>query len=142
MKKKVLMMLPCIAAIAIATFIGKKTFESHAYETNNLLIQNVEALSQSSDYVDNTVRVRYARAGYCWKCNTNYSDCPIESHGESCKIYTIAWNKDHDLYNCMTITADRYKNGPGSWTLCETQDNQCQGHKSNNKPKDEQGHTY
>lgn len=107
------MMLPCIASIAIATFIGKKTFESHAYETNNLLIQNIEALSQSSGYVDNSVRVRYARAGYCWKCNTNYSDCPIESHGESCKIYTIAWNKDHDLYNCMTITADRYKNGPG-----------------------------
>lgn len=143
MKKKVLMMLPCIAAIAIATFIGKKTFESHAYETKNLLIQNVEALSQSSDYVENTVLVRYARDGYCWKSDTNYSDCPImESHGESCKFYTIEWTKDHDMYKCMTITADRYKNGPGSWTLCETQDTQCQGHKSNNKPKDEQGHTY
>lgn len=43
------MMLSCIAAVAIATVVGKKTFESHAYETNNLLMQNVEALSTPSD---------------------------------------------------------------------------------------------
>ena len=47
MKKKIFLMLPCIAAVAIATFVGKKTFESHAYETSSLLMQNVEALSQS-----------------------------------------------------------------------------------------------
>jgi len=40
------MMLSCITAVAIAAFVGKKTFESHTYETNNLLMQNVEALSQ------------------------------------------------------------------------------------------------
>lgn len=142
MKKKVYLMLSCIAAVAIATFVGKKAFESHAYETNNLLIQNVEALSQSAEYVDDIVQVRYARAGYCWKRNTNFSDCSIDSHGESCKFYTITWSKDHNMYRCMTITADRYKNGPGSWTLCETQDSQCKGHQSNNKPQDEQGHTY
>ncbi len=46
MKKKVFMMLPCIAAVAIATYVGEKTFESHANDTSNLLMQNVEALSQ------------------------------------------------------------------------------------------------
>ena len=45
MKKKVIM-LSCIAAVAIASFVGKKTFESNAYE-NGLMTQNVEALSQS-----------------------------------------------------------------------------------------------
>ena len=44
MKKKV-MMLSCIAAVAIATFVGTKAFQSNAYE-NGLLNQNVEALSQ------------------------------------------------------------------------------------------------
>ena len=42
-------MLPCIAAVAIATFVGKKTFESYAYETRSLLMQNVEALAGESD---------------------------------------------------------------------------------------------
>ena len=46
MKKKVLMMLPCIAAVAIATVVGKKTYEKNAFEGNALLAQNVEALSQ------------------------------------------------------------------------------------------------
>ena len=44
MKKKVIM-LSCIAAVAIATFVGTKAFQSNAYE-NGLLNQNVEALSQ------------------------------------------------------------------------------------------------
>lgn len=38
-------MLSCIAAVAIASFVGKKAFEPHAYETNDLLLQNVEALT-------------------------------------------------------------------------------------------------
>lgn len=45
MKKK-FMMLSCIAAVAIATVVGKKTYESHAYETSSLLMQNVEALAE------------------------------------------------------------------------------------------------
>lgn len=49
MKKKAFLMLPCIAAVAIATFVGKKTFESSALERNNILLENVEALSQGDD---------------------------------------------------------------------------------------------
>ena len=45
MKKKFFLMLPCIAAVAIATFVGKKTFESHAFESNDMLVSNVEALA-------------------------------------------------------------------------------------------------
>ena len=44
MKKKVIT-LSCIAAVAIATFIGTKTLQSNAQE-NGLLAQNVEALSR------------------------------------------------------------------------------------------------
>lgn len=42
-------MLPCIAAVAIATFVGKQAYESSAYESNSLLAQNVEALSSGED---------------------------------------------------------------------------------------------
>lgn len=45
MKKKFLLMLPCIVAVAIA--VGKKSFESNAFEGNGLFLQNVEALSDS-----------------------------------------------------------------------------------------------
>ena len=44
MKKK-LFLLPCIAAVAIATFVGAKTFKSNAVESDDLLMANVEALS-------------------------------------------------------------------------------------------------
>jgi len=47
------MMLSCIAAVAIAAFVGKKTFESHAYEASSLLMQNVEALATGADSQDN-----------------------------------------------------------------------------------------
>lgn len=42
-------MLPCIAAVAIATFVGTKTLRSNASENNALLMENVEALSSGSD---------------------------------------------------------------------------------------------
>lgn len=43
-------MLPCIAAVAIASVVGKKILESHANETSNLLMQNVEALTQPEPF--------------------------------------------------------------------------------------------
>lgn len=52
MKKKVFIMLPCIAAVAIATFVGKKTFEKNAFDSNAMLTQNVEALSQGDDGIE------------------------------------------------------------------------------------------
>ena len=45
MKKRNLFMLPCIAAVAIATYVEKKTFETNACKYKSLLILNVEALS-------------------------------------------------------------------------------------------------
>ncbi len=48
MKKKIFL-LPCIAAVAIATYVGAKSFKTNASESNNLLLANVEALSSGSD---------------------------------------------------------------------------------------------
>ena len=46
MKKKFLL-LPCIAAVAIATFVGTTPFDSNVGGSNNLLLANVEALSEN-----------------------------------------------------------------------------------------------
>lgn len=135
-------MLSCIAAVAIVAIVGKKTFQSHAFESSDLLMQNVEALSLgTSEYVDNKITVRRARAGSCWKKSTNYSKCPITEHGTNCRIYTIEWFFDHEMYHCMEISVEKYKKD-GTWTLCKTQDVQCAGHKSSSKPQNETGHTY
>ena len=49
MKKKI-MMLSCIAACAfVSGYVGMKAYESHAYESNSLLMQNVEALTQNGE---------------------------------------------------------------------------------------------
>lgn len=45
------MMLSCIAAVAIASFVGKKAFEPHAYEAKDLLLQNVEALTSENSVI-------------------------------------------------------------------------------------------
>lgn len=42
-------MLSCIAAVAIAAMVGKKTYESQVSETNNLLALNVEALTNDEN---------------------------------------------------------------------------------------------
>jgi len=43
-------MLPCIAAVAIAAFVGTKTLKSSACESNGLLMANVEALSRDEEH--------------------------------------------------------------------------------------------
>ncbi|MBR2018332.1 MAG: hypothetical protein IKA00_13760 [Prevotella sp.] len=45
MKKKVFMLLPCIAAIVIATAIDKKTLSETSTNFSSLFSQDIEALS-------------------------------------------------------------------------------------------------
>ena len=54
--------LPCIAAVAIATFVGAKSFKTNAYESNELLLANVEAMSNGSD-LTGTLTVCYEKGG-------------------------------------------------------------------------------
>jgi hypothetical protein len=49
MKKKSLFLLPCIAAVALAMYVGTKAFKSNASVSNTLLMANVEALSLGGD---------------------------------------------------------------------------------------------
>lgn len=72
------MMLSCIAAVAIATVVGKKTFESHAYETNDLLMQNVEALASETEGGNDMGRLKQVsctcsngKTGVTLKCRTD-----------------------------------------------------------------------
>ena len=46
MKKKLLLMLPCVAAVSIAAFVGTTTIKSNSSNSNSLLMENIEAMSQ------------------------------------------------------------------------------------------------
>ena len=48
MKKKFLL-LPCIADVAIATFVGKVVLDSRNQANSGLLIANIEALSEPTE---------------------------------------------------------------------------------------------
>ena len=58
MKKNFILALPCIAAVAFATFVGKKALEASAYESNSLLMQNVEALTQNEEDISDETKKR------------------------------------------------------------------------------------
>ena len=79
MKKK-FFLLPCIAAVAIATFVGAKTFRLNAIESNDLLMANVEAMSQeegSGNYVIcyHESKVRKGWTYYdCGSCSQIYDE--------------------------------------------------------------------
>lgn len=140
MKKKILLMLPCIAAVATATFVGTKSLKANASESNDLLMANVEALSAKESYVDNEVAVRYGSSyANCYHRHTYYSPCNDKDHDKTCEIKTERWDNHHELYHCMRITADRYKNG--SFTLCQTNDLNCNGSARKTAPEDKTEHT-
>ena len=84
MKKK--LMLPCIAAVAIATFVGTKTIKSNASK-NSLLMANVEALSDYETITDAKCKGEKKNRCllYCGLCGTRISGTlPLEG-SHSCK---------------------------------------------------------
>lgn len=76
--KKQILTLSCIAAVAIATLVGKKTFRSQASETDNLLTLNVEALSQGE-----------VANGYVMKINPIYKKTCYSNYIDVTKYRTI-----------------------------------------------------
>lgn len=69
------MLLSCVVAAAIVTFVGKNNFESNAHESNDLIMANIEALTQSETYFqvreDKPVHTRYTLVmvdkSNCWE---------------------------------------------------------------------------
>ena len=51
MKKKFMYILSLVTVIVIATFVGRNILVPSAFKANNLLMQNVEALSGSEGVV-------------------------------------------------------------------------------------------
>ena len=49
MNKKLFLALPCIATVAVALFVGKKTLNSNVYGRNSLFVEHVEALSEPNE---------------------------------------------------------------------------------------------
>ena len=94
MKKKVFMMLPCIAAFAIATFVGKKNYELKDYVRNPLLVQNVEALTSGGDLDmgdDNSHHFEILASG---KCGYKYQKCDVTYEIDGASVSATLGLKD------------------------------------------------
>ena len=86
MKKTFIGALPCIATVAFATFVGKKTLESSAYESNSLLMQNVETLAQNEggvyEYPDGYPSICNVLIGKSKRCKVEVIIC--QGGGSGC----------------------------------------------------------
>lgn len=100
MKKKIFL-LPCIAAVAIATFVGAKTFKSNAIESDDLLMANVEAMAdgESREVIEVDC---YAKLSDVWFAYGNVLKCP-----EGTFIGESAYPSGH-RYTCGKTRGSRF----------------------------------
>ena len=99
MKKKFLL-LPCIADVAIATFVGKVVLDSRNQANSGLLIANIEALSEPTENSE----------GYFVFHEKHYNPVTNLASGK-CYAYSYKGpggkcptSHDHGANNCCSIT--------------------------------------
>ncbi|WP_147401017.1 hypothetical protein [Bacteroides sp. OF04-15BH] len=76
MRKKNLLLSCVVIFIAIATFVGKKSFKSHVYQSGDLLMSNVEALSTGTEE-DNDCAYKNGYTAFTRKKGGGYDCCKI-----------------------------------------------------------------
>lgn len=142
-------MLPCIAAVAIATFVGTKTLRSNASGCDELLLANTEALSmaESPKPVDDKVTVRGGKWLKCYSISHYTNPCPYAGPHDyndcysDCRQKFTSYNYSHQLYHKKTISVSEYEKG--GYTLLDSNDITCTGYKAASKPEDVcTGHTH
>ena len=105
MKKKVFIMLPCTAAVAIATFICKKSLTQSGGKVSDLLLQNVEALAQKEDSVS---ELHYSNIHIACFKTTNYGGiyvtAPDGNYSASCFINENS-NKGYHQHFCSSCSS-------------------------------------
>ena len=89
MKNKSLFLLPCIAAVVIATFVGTKAIKWNANECEELLLANVEALSVG-DYVGD-------------------AEVMVQEPGKGLTVYWLDFDPDSDEILMETDWENRVK---------------------------------
>ena len=109
MKKKFLFMLPCIAAVAFATFVGTKTLRSNASESNSLLMANVEALSEDTEPKPQPQKCTKAREGAMGSC---YRDKTITLPDGRVVPY-------QEFAGTYVNSVEEYEVYPGSPIICQ-----------------------
>lgn len=155
MKKNVIMTLSCIAAVAIATFVGKKTFVSHAYETSSLLMQNIEALASGSDADGESDAEAEQVTGYAkkWNYSAEYvvtgwkggAEASISAtmkaailklFGKPCRPngQIAASIEKYTLYQKRDIYQEKCLPVPGANCICDPQDNNKWHYKPSTTP--------
>lgn len=88
MRKKNLLLSCVVVFIAIVTFVGKKSFKPHVYQSGDLLMSNVEALSTGTEE-DNDCNYKNGYTAFSGKKGGGGYDC--------CKIWV---NKAPENEHC------------------------------------------
>lgn len=90
-------MLSCVAAVAIAAMVGKKTYESHV--SDSLLLENVEALADAAGE-STSVGTCYLQVS---SGNSNTQDFKLFCNGDtdSDNIYPCPQTTSYGSYNAM-----------------------------------------
>lgn len=70
MKKKILLTLLCIAAVAIAAFVGAK--DSKSYISESMLYENIEAMSQTESGGISLEFCAESHSNSIWATGSNY----------------------------------------------------------------------
>ncbi len=102
--KKQIIVLSCVAAVAIATFVGKKAYEFSYGESKTLFKQNIEALTQGE--VANGY-VRKINPIYTKTCYRNYVDpnkyITKQGYDETTKTY-YTYNAYYHSYRTYKVS--------------------------------------
>lgn len=101
------MMLSCIAAVAVATFVGKKTLDSN--ESNGLLAQNVQALS-NGEFPDGWAQ-NFTMSTVWYRIT---SDLKVEvSYTKPIGIFGTTWQSMSCCVNSVDSNACNFNNENG-----------------------------
>lgn len=123
--KKNFLMLSCIAAIVTATVVGKKTFESHADETNDLLMQNVEALAENAEEPYPEERTKCINEGGMWnmasKCTASGFERPTCKVSGELSVWGITIKGSYEKGKKYAIPWARYECVDSSGNCCKKQ---------------------
>ena len=132
------MMLLCITTASVVAFVGKKSSEQRANKTNNLLKQNIEALSQGDVTNGFVMKINPLYTKICYR---NYVDkdryITKQGYDDSTGEY-YTYNEYYHSYKTYKRTqcdVIPIENALMWWTNCDTpQEAKCDAGNPEQKP--------
>lgn len=91
MRNKKTLTLPCVAIVAFASIVCLKAFGANVHKSNNLLMENVEALASGEASSETSPEINCDASNnrkcqfYCGLCKKNINGSGATTGSHSCK---------------------------------------------------------